>query len=384
MTIPERIRNAVVGAVTALFDAVDRRRATTAARERAVAEQVELLARAESHAAAWHEQLREHVTANVGPTAERVLALGAQVEALGRRLDEVFAAVGELQGTGDDRAAALAEEIRAVHEQVDRTADRLVDTQALVARVYDAGEDGPGKLRAMRTAGDYERAWEDPDPRVSIRIATYNRGQILCERALASVLRQTHTNWECIVVGDALTDDTPERIAALGDPRIRFVNLPYRGPYPEADKRRWFVAGIPPANRALEEATGLWIAPLDDDDEWDDDHIEVLLGEARRTHAELVYGRVRVLEVSTGKILSHEVGVWPPVFGQFTLQAAIQHAGLTAFPFDLNTVHAGEPGDWNLGRRLWEAGTRFAYLDRAVTTYFWTPVDDSARPAARE
>lgn len=366
MTIPERMRDAVVATATALADAVDRRQV-----------QAELLDRAERHAAARHEQLRQDVAANAASTTDRVVALGAQVEALGAQVE----ALGRRL---DEAVADVVEDIRAVHEQGDGTAERLVDTQALVARVYDVAEDGPAKLREMRAGPDYEAAWSDPDPLVSIRIATYNRGEILCERALASVLRQTHTNWECIVVGDALTDDTAERIAALGDPRIRFINLPYRGPYPEDPKRRWFVAGVPPANRAVQEASGRWIAPLGDDDEWDDDHIEVLLAEARRTHAELVYGRLRVLEVGTGKILSHEVGTWPPVFGQFTLQAAIQHAGLAAFAFDLNAVHAGEPGDWNLGRRLWDAGVRFAHLDRAVTTYYWTPVDDPSRPPARE
>jgi hypothetical protein len=33
-----------------------------------------------------------------------------------------------------------------------------------------------------------------------------------------------------IVVGDACTDDTAARIDRLADPRIRFINLPHRGP----------------------------------------------------------------------------------------------------------------------------------------------------------
>ena len=40
---------------------------------------------------------------------------------------------------------------------------------------------------------------------------------------------------------------------------------------------------------------------------------------------------------------------------------------------------AGEPGDWNLARRMWQAGVRFAFLDRIVTTYYWVPHDEQGR-----
>ncbi len=55
-----------------------------------------------------------------------------------------------------------------------------------------------------------------------------------------------------LIVGDHCTDDTAERIAALGDPRIRFINLPARGVYPAEPFARWCVAGAAPMNHALE------------------------------------------------------------------------------------------------------------------------------------
>ena len=61
------------------------------------------------------------------------------------------------------------------------------------------------------------------------------------------------------------------------------------------------MAGIPPANAAIAAARGRWIAPLDHDDEWDDDHIEVLLAAALGEHAELAYSRMRVVNDSTGE-----------------------------------------------------------------------------------
>ena len=49
------------------------------------------------------------------------------------------------------------------------------------------------------------------NPLVSIIIPTYNRAHLISE-TLDSVLAQTYTNWECIVVNDGSPDDT-EKVA---------------------------------------------------------------------------------------------------------------------------------------------------------------------------
>jgi hypothetical protein len=261
-----------------------------------------------------------------------------------------------------------------VLERLDELERRLRDTQAIATRTYEAQFRWPEVVAEIRSAADYDRAFED-DPLVTVRVATFNLGEILVERALASLLRQTYANWECIVVGDALADDTAERIRALGDDRIRFTNLEVRGPYPEDDRARWFVAGTGPMNAGAEAAAGAWIAALDHDDEWDDDHLEVLLREAQRTRAEVVYGRIRILDVQTGA--ETEMGEWPPVRGGFGFLGAIYHRGLNRIPYDLNARFADEPGDWNLARRLWDAGVRFQFLDRPVATNYFTPRHDA-------
>ena len=48
---------------------------------------------------------------------------------------------------------------------------------------------------------------------MTVRIATWNRAELLVERALASLRAQGYERWEAIVVGDACTDDTADRIA---------------------------------------------------------------------------------------------------------------------------------------------------------------------------
>lgn len=284
------------------------------------------------------------------------------------QLTELGTKVARLQQLTDCQNQAL--------DDVER---RLTDVQALTARVYEYVQDWPAQLLRIRETADYLQAWNDADPLVSVRVATYQNPELLCDRALRSVQRQSHENWECIVVGDADSEVTAQQIRAIGDPRITFLNLPFRGPYPDDPASRWRVAGIPAMNRGTQEANGMWIAPLDHDDEWDDDHIEVLLSHARASGAELVYGKLRVRDAASRRLVDNVVGAWPPVEGQFGLQGALYHASLRSFEMDLNARFAGEPGDWNLARRMWEAGVKFAFLDRAVTTYYWTPKDAAGR-----
>jgi hypothetical protein len=294
-----------------------------------------------------------------GDTARRLDLISAEMEELIRRLDVL--------ATGQEDLA----------KQVAPFGHRLGSTQALVARTYENASGLTAGVDRMRDAAGYDAPYAG-EPLVTVVVPTYNRADTLCGRALASLRRQTYPNWEAVVVGDACTDDSGERIHALGDSRIHWENLAFRGPYPDDESDMRLVAGTAAVERCLARANGLWLAHLDDDDEWDDDHLEVLLAEAMRSRAEVVYGRWRQRDARTARLVDREFGEWPLRFEQFAFQAAIYHHGLRAFPPDINARLAGEAGDWNRVRRFWEAGVRFAFVDRAVTTIWFMPRDDEA------
>lgn len=71
--------------------------------------------------------------------------------------------------------------------------------------------------------------------RVSIVLPTYNGSRYL-RQSVASVLGQTYTDWELIIVDDCSTDGTPGIIAELvrSDPRIRSVRHETNGKLPAA------------------------------------------------------------------------------------------------------------------------------------------------------
>jgi len=65
-------------------------------------------------------------------------------------------------------------------------------------------------------------------PRCSVVIPTYNRAHSVGD-AIASVLRQTMADLECIVVDDGSTDSTPALLASITDPRLRVLRGRHAG-----------------------------------------------------------------------------------------------------------------------------------------------------------
>lgn len=91
-------------------------------------------------------------------------------------------------------------------------------------------------------------------PFFSVVIPLYNKEKYI-KRTLESVLSQTFTNFEIIIVDDGSKDNSYEIVESIKDSRIRFICQENGGP----SKAR---------NRGIKEAKGEFIAFLDADDEW--------------------------------------------------------------------------------------------------------------------
>lgn len=104
---------------------------------------------------------------------------------------------------------------------------------------------------------------------VSVVIPTRNRLALLAE-TVASVLEQTHTTWELIIVDEASSDGTPGYLQSLHDPRIR-------------SSRHDEVLGLSAArNTGLAQARGELVMFVDDDDLLRPDAIDMLRGALAR------------------------------------------------------------------------------------------------------
>lgn len=102
------------------------------------------------------------------------------------------------------------------------------------------------------------------NPLVSVIIPTYNRARLI-KRTIGSVLKQTYSNFEIIVVDDASYDNTEETIKLFNDKRIIYV---------KQEKNRGPAVA---RNTGIKKAKGEYIAFLDSDDEFCSDKIESVL-----------------------------------------------------------------------------------------------------------
>jgi glycosyltransferase involved in cell wall biosynthesis len=268
---------------------------------------------------------------------------------------------------GRRRHEELTKHLSEIDAKVTSLALDLGRLQDILQLVYDREPELRERLRRLRDEPAYERAFVDPEPLVSVVIATYDHCELLVGRAIPSVLAQSYGNIEVVVVGDAAPAETAHRVAELGDPRVRYQNLPVRGPYPPQPRDLWHVAGVPPRNAAVALARGLWIAPLDDDDAFRPEHVERLLERAQRGRHEVAYG---VLQCLMNDGSEFPLGTFPPQFGHFGWQAAIFHAGLSFFEMELADWLFYSPADWSLCRRMVRAGVRFTMLDEIVTDHY--------------
>ncbi|MGZ3606738.1 MAG: glycosyltransferase family 2 protein [Syntrophales bacterium] len=108
---------------------------------------------------------------------------------------------------------------------------------------------------------------KDKAPLVSVVIPTYNRA-LYVNKAIDSILNQTFTDYEIIVVDDGSTDNTKEALKQYQD-KIKYI-------YQEN-------SGVSTArNTGIKNSTGPWLAFLDSDDTWRPEYLSTQMERTSR------------------------------------------------------------------------------------------------------
>lgn len=97
-------------------------------------------------------------------------------------------------------------------------------------------------------------------PLVTVVIPTYNRATMV-GRAIESVLQQTFSDFEIVVVDDSSHDNTESVVKGFGDHRVRYIRHEINKKLPAT------------RNTGIANARGQYIAFLDDDDQWKKDKL---------------------------------------------------------------------------------------------------------------
>lgn len=194
---------------------------------------------------------------------------------------------------------------------------------------------------------------------------TYNRAGYL-RQAIDSVLAQTFTDFELIVVDDGSTDATDEVLAAIGDRRVRCLQGDHRG----------VSAAV---NRGLRTAQGEYVGRLDSDDVWLPEMLRALVDVLdARPEIGVAYARARAMDVDRTP-LPYTNGM-PPRFPGDSLRSLVCEdftcniAALTrrsclerAGEYD-ESLPANE--DWDMWLRI-AAHDEFAFVDRVLASFRW-------------
>src|SRR5690606_18001529 len=124
-------------------------------------------------------------------------------------------------------------------------------------------------------------------PLVSIIIPTYNRAHLIGE-TLDSVLAQTYTHWECIVVDDGSTDDSQRVFDSYTskDTRFQFLKRPNTKPKGANACR----------NIGLETAKGEYVVFFDSDDLMTPNHLEVKMTALKNTNYDYVITKTKYFD----------------------------------------------------------------------------------------
>jgi glycosyltransferase involved in cell wall biosynthesis len=129
-------------------------------------------------------------------------------------------------------------------------------------------------------------------PRVSVILNIRNGAQFLRE-ALDSVLAQSFADWELIAWDDRSTDESARIVAQHRDPRIRYFLSAEETPLGKA------------RDLAIREATGEWLAFLDQDDVW----LPIKLEKQMSLAAEgvgIIYGRAVMFDSRRGNLRDYD------------------------------------------------------------------------------
>ncbi len=216
-------------------------------------------------------------------------------------------------------------------------------------------------------------------PLVSIIMPTYSRPQMLL-LALQSIVNQTYSNWEVIVVNDGGDDVENVLSTVFAGERIVYVRLP-------KNNERSYARNI-----GISVAKGKYIAYLDDDDQYLPEHLETLVTFLEAGPYEVAYtDAYRVVhEKKNGRYVEIQRDVpysdefsrsnmlqenFIPILCVMHLRSCLDRTGL--FDESLNTHE-----DWDLWIRMSEE-TPFHHIKKVTAEFSWR-LDGSTTTSSRQ
>lgn len=196
-------------------------------------------------------------------------------------------------------------------------------------------------------------------PLVTIAVPAYNHVEYL-HACLSSVVAQTASDWEAVVVDDGSTrGDCAAVVEGIGDTRVRLVRH---------DRNRGLSAA---RNTAIREGNGQYIVPLDSDDCLAPTYLAEVLG-AMEPECDAVFTDLIAFGARSGHLpyQVHDVKAllkeqWIPGAGTLFRRSVWEHAGGYC---EADALRAGNE-DWDFWLSVAERGLRVRHVPRPLYLY---------------
>ena len=207
-------------------------------------------------------------------------------------------------------------------------------------------------------------------PLVTCAITTHKRKSEIVERALKSILNQTHKNIEVFVIDDSPSDweyrnDVKAMVESYSEKNVTYI------PHDKC------MGACVARNTALENANGKYIGFLDDDDEWKPEKVEKMIEAFTNDDIALVYSdRETVYDSSEEKKIQNPKVFTGDVFDSLILE---NYIGSTSFPIlkteCLRNIGGFDPllqsaQDYDVWLRLAEK-YKVNYVNESLSLYHW-------------
>ncbi len=183
-------------------------------------------------------------------------------------------------------------------------------------------------------------------PVVSVIVPCYNQAQYLAE-AVESVLAQSYSDWECIIVNDGSPDNTKEVAHELlkSDNRISYYKKENSG---ISDSR----------NFGIHKAKGIYILPLDSDDKIAPAYLAKAVGVLQGNDVVVVYCDAEFFGVKDGKWKLDEYSIEGLAKGNLIFSSALfkKVDFLSVGGYNINMKYGWE--DWDFWIAILKSGGR--------------------------
>lgn len=128
---------------------------------------------------------------------------------------------------------------------------------------------------------------------VTVIMPAYNC-ELYIETAIRSVINQTYTNWELIVIDDCSTDSTRDIVARLieEDPRVTLI------------ENSMNLGAAENRNKGVSLSKGDYVAFLDSDDIWYPEKLSIQLEKMDESGADISYTSYEIVDGDTNRVKS--------------------------------------------------------------------------------